>query len=196
MVAAERWVSCVERTRQHRLLESSDDDTLLCWARRGDTSALTELYRRTRPEVLVYAHALCRRHLRSVDLAEDMVAEATRKVLQAIANGVGPTTGFRQYLFTATRSVVFSQSRAVGATVLDEHNEPTVDGPEAAIDRWEVMAALDRLPARWRRILWCTGVQGYQPRELADQLGLSANNVAVLTHRARQALRDALLEAS
>jgi hypothetical protein len=49
------------------------------------------------------------------------------------------------------------------------------------------------LPERWRLALWKTEVEGVKPRDLADELGLSANATSALIYRAREGLREAYL---
>jgi len=72
--------------------------------------------------------------------------------------------------------------------------DPTT-GPEAAAHdaqrRARLRAAVLRLPLVPRQVLTLT-LEGLTPREIAEVLGVSENNVAVRLSRARRLLREAL----
>jgi len=53
--------------------------------------------------------------------------------------------------------------------------------------------AVGRLPARWRRALWLTEVEGREPEEMAALLGMDEAAAAALARRAREGLRLAYL---
>ena len=70
------------------------------------------------------------------------------------------------------------------------------DSPTLAqADRTLISEAFESLPDRWQAVLWHTAVEGRQPRELADMLGVSANAAAAMAYRAREKLRQAYLQA-
>jgi RNA polymerase sigma factor (sigma-70 family) len=172
-------------------LGTADDDTLLASAREGNGAALAELYRRHRLDALRYARRLSRRHL-GRDAADDILAEAVRKVLTALGGGRGPLTGFRAYLFTAIRTVTLTESR--NPTTLTEYGsvpDPVLHEPEHQSDAHMAMRALAQLPERWRRVLWTTKVDEIAPTHAGPMLGMRPNAVAALAMRARSALRIA-----
>jgi len=55
-----------------------------------------------------------------------------------------------------------------------------------------VRAAIDELPEHYRTVLLLRDIEGVDTREVADQLGITANAVKLRLHRARQALRTLL----
>jgi RNA polymerase sigma factor (sigma-70 family) len=185
----QRGHSYAARARRRHELRRADDEDLLRWARNGDTRAFAELYDRHRAAAHAYAQHLSRRH-RLDDGADDLVAEAIRKLLGAIDHGKGPLTGFRPYLFAGIRSVAFTRARSLAAS-LPAPDLAVADGIEGQVDAIVAAAALDALPERWQTVLWATQVLGYSPAEIAPVLGLTPNHVAVLTRRARAALRTA-----
>lgn len=184
-----RTPSALSGRRRHTL-RVADDDTLLGWARAGDSEAFGELYQRHARAAHDYARRLSLRHLRR-DAADDIVAEAIRKILEAIAHGVGPVHGFRSYLFISVRSVAYTQSRLPRASPLDAFDEVGVDPIDRRLDVMVAVDALHDLPRRWQQVLWATTVLGYQPSDLAPTAGLTTNNIAVLSRRARDGLRVA-----
>jgi RNA polymerase sigma factor (sigma-70 family) len=185
----ERAAATRRRPRQARWRDA-DDDTLLGWARDGDEHAFAELYQRHARAAHDYARRLSMRHLHR-DAADDLVAEAMRKILEAISGGSGPVQEFRRYLFTAVRSVAYTQSRLARTSPLDGSEDTGVDPVDGWLEALVAIDAFNDLPRRWQEVLWATSVLGYTPTDLAPAAGLSANNVAVLSRRARDGLRTA-----
>lgn len=137
--------------------------------------------------------------------AADAVAEAFARVFQAVKSGrLTEAAAFRAYLMTATRNASLDQLRRTGKT------RPTADddldvlptdstGPQAAIDgkgdAAMIAEAFRNLPERWRSVLWLTEVEGVATKDVAEQLGISANGAAQLAVRARAGLRERFLQA-
>jgi RNA polymerase sigma factor (sigma-70 family) len=175
-------------------LTDLSDLELVDATRAGDREAFAELWRRHARAGLTVARA-------HSDLdADDLVAEAYAKIYQAIANGNGPTSGFRAYLFTTVRSVAATWGRRSRETPIDDAD--TIEDPaftEAAgldaLDRSLTASAFRTLPTRWQEVLWYCEVERMKPAEVAPLLGMSANGVAALAYRAREGLRQAWIQA-
>lgn len=172
----------------------TDDDELVRAVRGGDHEAYGELFARH----AAVARRVATRAGRPGE-ADDVVSEVFAAVLVQIGAGRGPTESFRAYLLTGVRH------EAVRRAVLASRCEPVADleawCPMGASDEPpegddDLRAAYATLPARWRRTLWQLEVEGRHPRDLADELGLTANAVSALGYRARVALRAAYLERS
>jgi RNA polymerase sigma factor (sigma-70 family) len=137
--------------------------------------------------------------------AADAVAEAFARVFQAVKSGRLTDAGaFRAYLMTATRNASLDQMRKSGKTRPTAEEDLDVlpantTGPQAAIDGKgdaAMMAeAFRNLPERWRSVLWLTAVEGVATKDVATQLGISANGAAQLAVRARAGLRERYLQA-
>ena len=137
--------------------------------------------------------------------AADAVAEAFARVFQAVKAGrLTDATAFRAYLLTATRNAAMDTFRRGGKAKPasdDDLAQLPVDGagPAEAIDQSSdaamIAEAFRNLPERWRSILWLTEVEGVATKEVAEQLGLSANGAAQLAVRARAGLRERFLQA-
>ncbi len=169
------------------------DAELLVQARDGDEAALGELYVRHRPAGLRVA----RGYGRAAD-AEDLVNEAFERMLGALRNGRGPAEAFRPYLFVTIRRLAAGRRDGEHGS-LDELPDAVVaaeDGNDADVaERALVAAAFATLPDRWQTVLWHTAVEGRRPRDVARAVGMPANTVAVLAHRARERLRQRYLQA-
>ena len=135
----------------------------------------------------------------------DAVAEAFARVFQAVKSGrLTDPSAFRGYLMAATRNASLDTLRRAGKT------RPTADddldgvdlqltGPAEAItgagDAAMIAEAFRNLPERWRSVLWLTEVEGVATKDVAEQLGISANGAAQLAVRARAGLRERFLQA-
>ena len=136
--------------------------------------------------------------------AADAVAEAFARVFQAVKSGrLTDPSAFRGYLMAATRNASLDTLRRAGKA------RPTADddlegidlttGPQDAItgagDAAMIAEAFRNLPERWRSVLWLTEVEGVATKDVAEQLGISANGAAQLAVRARAGLRERFLQA-
>ncbi|NRQ51394.1 sigma-70 family RNA polymerase sigma factor [Aeromicrobium stalagmiti] len=173
-----------------------DDGDLLDLVRRGDTQAYAELYARH-----AYIAQRLARRLSRHDEVEDIVAQAFVNVLDLLKRGKGPDETFRGYLLTAVRNEAGARSKARhrGVVTEDEGVIDSVvelgDGRPDAFEISTVRAAYESLPPRWQAVIWELDVEGRRPHEVAERLGLGANAVSALVHRARSGLRDAYLQA-
>lgn len=180
--------------------EASSDPELIAGVRAGDTAAFGVLYERH----VDAARKVASMYSNSPTDVEDVVSESFSRVLRALQRGDGPDLAFRAYLFTIVRrtgmDVINKGNRTrprddmetfeTGLGYETGADEPTLDGFEHGM----VADAFRSLPERWQAVLWYTEVEKKSPREIAPLLGLSANGVAALSYRAREALRQAYLQ--
>ncbi|GAB3460006.1 hypothetical protein GCM10027570_44530 [Streptomonospora sediminis] len=172
------------------------DDELLARVRQGDTGAFEELYVRHADA----ARGLARQLVRSESEVDDAVAEAFARLLAVLGRGGGPADGFRPYLLTALRHVVYDRFRGEKRQVVTDDmekfdsGEPFVDPALAGLERSLIARAYLSLPERWQAVLWYTEIEGVKPAEAAPSLGMNPNSVAALAYRAREGLRQAYLQ--
>ena len=176
--------------------ETDADTDLLAAVRAGDTAAYGVLYQRHRGAARALAYGLVTDHAE----ADDLVAETFTKVFATLRAGRGPLVAFRAYLYTTLRHVCYHRARRDSRleftddlTRYDE-GEPFRDPALDRLERTYAAQAFRALPDRWRDVLWRTEVEGASPAEVAPQLGLTPNAVAVLAHRAREGLRRLYLQ--
>ena len=137
--------------------------------------------------------------------AADAVAEAFARVFQAVKAGrLTDAAAFRAYLLTATRNASLDTLRRSGKTKptadddldhIDLDATTPGDALEDAGNAAMIAEAFRNLPERWRSILWLTEVEGVATKDVAEQLGISANGAAQLAVRARAGLRERFLQA-
>jgi RNA polymerase sigma factor (sigma-70 family) len=180
--------------------EMSSDPELIAGVRAGDTAAFGVLYERH----VEAARKVASMYSNSATDVDDVVSEAFSRVLRALQRGDGPDLAFRAYLFTIVRRTGMDViNKGIRTRPRDDMetfesaigyetgaDEPTLDGFEHGM----VADAFRSLPERWQAVLWYTEVEKKSPREIAPLLGLSANGVAALSYRAREALRQAYLQ--
>ncbi len=180
--------------------EASSDPELIAGVRAGDTAAFGVLYERH----VDAARKVASMYSNSPTDVEDVVSEAFSRVLRALQRGDGPDLAFRAYLFTIVRRTGMDiinkgirtrprddmETFETGLGYETGADEPTLDGFEHGM----VADAFRSLPERWQAVLWYTEVEKKSPKEIAPLLGLSANGVAALSYRAREALRQAYLQ--
>lgn len=176
-------------------MQSLADDALLNLVRQGDGSAFAELYHRHAADALRYASRLSHRYLQR-DAGEDVLGEAVRKMLSAVDGGHGPEIGFRQYLFTAIRSVVIrTKDTLAREDVVDMLPDDELPAPEGDLDTMLLRTAFSSLPTRSRYLLWSSKVDGLPPHEIARLLQVPVAQVPTMTKRAREALQIAYVRA-
>lgn len=176
-----------------------DDQALLRRVRAGDPAAEQELYRAYAGVALRRASQLGAQHAD----AEDFVAEAFLRVLRQIRKGNGPDGPFGPYLYAALRNLAADahrgqRGRERPTDEMGAVSDRVASGPDPQDEietRLSIQAAMRRLPARWREILWRVHVEGHSPAALAAELGASTQSISALAYRARKALRCAYAEA-
>jgi|GEM_PF-4226850 len=162
-------------------------------ARAGDQHAFRELH-------AAYAHrarGLARRLVTNVADADDAVAHAFAATFVAIQRGGGPTSNFPAYLFSAVRNFVMQTARARAVRIVTAEwplgTEPVAPVADEHDPDHPVLAALERLPTRWREVLWAIDVDGVRTADLAERMSMTPNALAALTLRARRGLREAVV---
>ena len=180
--------------------EQSSDAELIAGVRAGESAAFGVLYERHGPA----AKRVASMYSAVASDVDDVVSEAFARVLKALQEGGGPDLAFRAYLFTVVRrtglDLIKKGKRTRPAEDMESHDaaigyepasdEPTLDSFEQGV----VADAFKSLPERWQTVLWYTEIEKKSPAEVAPLLGLSANGVAALAYRAREALRQAYLQ--
>lgn len=171
----------------------NSDEQLVTRARRGDSNAAAELWRRHAGA----GHAFAAAYTRTYE-ASDLVAEAFAKILAAIRRGGGPDGPFRPYLYVTIKTTAISWHRLHRNERLTEDLDVADDRighlPDG-VDGGTAMSALRSLPADWQEVLWSVDVEGVAPTEIAAALGLSPNAVSARLYRAREGLRQAWITA-
>ena len=91
------------------------------------------------------------------------------------------------------------QRRTLGERVADAREIPGRDlNPEQALERWEmvnlVRAAIGTLPLHYREVVIIRDIEGLSREDAASALGIDLSTMKTRLHRAREQLRETLLQ--
>ena len=183
----------------------ADEAALLEGLRRGDRSACTCLLRRFAPQL----YRLALRLVRDADEAEDVLQEGLIQACAHVGSFEG-RSGLGSWLHRIVRNAALMRLRRKQPETVDL--QAVLDGarggaPEALIDRaaepseaalaGEVRDAIERalfaLPDGLRAAFVLRDIEGLSTREAAAALGIAEPALKVRLHRARFALRRALV---
>lgn len=171
------------------------------------TPAEPDAMRRARFEALFrVAYEPLQRYVRrraAPDVADDLVAEALTAVWRRLDDVPDDDRALAWCIGVARRCLANhrrSDGRR-GRLVERLAAQPPSDVPAAVedsiggpVDDPQLMRALERLSADERELVQLWAWEGFEPREIAEVMGLSANAVSIRLHRLRRRLADDLNE--
>ncbi|MEV6282772.1 sigma-70 family RNA polymerase sigma factor [Kribbella sp. NPDC051770] len=164
--------------------------------RRGDSSALHEMYRKYSAPMFVIALKLLGRR----DLAADAVQRAFVQAWQA-ADRFDVSRELQPWLYAITRRAaidVYRRERRSSETLPlePEHLDRVISVEGVTMDEtwriWQVRRALDELPADERDVLRLAYHEGMSQSEVAQRLGIALGTVKSRTARAQRRLAERL----
>lgn len=159
-------------------------------AQTGDPAALDRLLRRCQPDIRRYARRNC-----LMGDVDDAVQE-TLMILSRRVQSLRVLVAFSSWLFTIVRRECQRlERRVLGVEHLDEQKAEhwlAVRSVEGL--RLDLARALESLPPHYREIILLRDFEERSIRELAQQLALTPTAVKSRLHRARQLMRDYLVE--
>lgn len=177
------------------------DPGLLRQARHGDMDAHGALYRQY--SVPVYTLAL--RMLGRVDLAEEVVQDTFVELIHALPEyrGEAPFGSWLKRIAASKALMRLRRERGSPVVAAAATDDGEIDWPDPAmLDQGEraqrlaeIDAALGRLPAVGRAVLWLHDVEGWTHREIAVAMQRTTSFSKSQLSRARARMRQ-LLEAS
>jgi RNA polymerase sigma-70 factor (ECF subfamily) len=188
--------------RNAKAMEEPDLESLVERARGRDAEALGEIYRRYVRRVF----GLCRCMLESRESAEDATSRVFLKLQRSMTSYDG-SIPFARWLLKVTGNQCIDSLRRQerqaievedAAAVVDRAStEPSPLGVViSSEERTQVRDAIAKLPQNYRVPLVLRYYSELSYDEIAQQLGLQRNNVAVLIFRAKQELRRTLAHRS
>ena len=167
------------------------DAALAASAADGDTGAFEMLVRRHYAAVWRIAFLSVREEMAAEELTQDTFLRA----YGALAGWRGDSS-LRTWLATICRRLCIDRARLKRPETVTEPDLESAAGStsetEALADRFDLRAALDRLPADDREAFLLVHHYGYSSFETATLLGVPASTVRSRVGRARQRLADAL----
>ena len=158
----------------------------------GDTQALRPLFDRWKLPMLSYFY----RSLGSRADAEDLTLQVFERVHRA-AGRFRPEARFSTWLFAIARGELLHELRRRRRKPLEPVAPEDLADIGVPCDRTaeteeHLLAALQELPERQRSAVLLAAAGELDHAAIAGALGVSVNNLNVILHRARQALRERL----
>ncbi len=144
----------------------------------------------------IYRHCLFRVY--NADRAEELVQDTFMKTWSYLAEGK-EIDNLRAFLYKVANNLVIDHSRKRKEDSLEKvlaaapQLEPSYSGTaelETAVAYQEAMEVIQSLPPDERDILIMRFVDDLDPREIAEILGITANNASVKINRALTLLRS------
>lgn len=174
-------------------MQAVTDEQLIRWVANGDSSCLATLFERHHKGVYRFCLQMTRNRTHSEDLVQDVFIRVLRKAAAYRGDG-----SFKAWLYHIARNVALDHLRSTqrAGAAFDE----TQDAAEAADTRsaeqvasgrelvGQVAAALARLPAAAREIIWLGRFEFDSYEELGVALGCNPGAARVRMHRAMQLL--------
>jgi RNA polymerase sigma factor (sigma-70 family) len=137
----------------------------------------------------------CMVKVSNVDLAEDMTQEVFTRFWKSLREKKN-ITNTRAFLYTIANNLAKDWYKKKKSESLDVHLEAGLApvskdlNPEVLSEYNEVLTAMSDMEERDRQVLYLRFVEGFEPREIAEMLGETANVVSVRINRAMTKLRD------
>ena len=148
-----------------------------------------------------YADALFRHcffRIHDHEHAKDLVQETYMKTWNYLAED-GTIDNFRAFLYRTMNNLIIDAYRKHHTDSLDQLLEGGFDvaGEDAEhlrnkAEAKEIIALFDQLNEEEKTVLTLRFVDGWEPKEIAAHLGISANVVSVRIHRALSEVRSLL----
>lgn len=130
------------------------------------------------------------------EVAKDIMHDTFTKTWEYVAKG-NAIENWRAFLFRTAHNLIIDYYRRKKSDSLDALTEDTGFTPvsedtdaETAAEVARVHAALSKIPDEYRAPLQLRFVEGMQPKEIAEVLGLNVNVVSVRIHRGIAKLQD------
>lgn len=159
-------------------------------ARRGSQRAFDAIFRTYQPGLLRYLRTV------SPDLSADIAGATWESVASSLGRFQGDGADFRRWLFTIARRRLVDEVRRSSRRQLRIAEAENVPGVDAELDQPDWAAqVLRQIPTRQADVVGLRVIGGLSVEETARLLGISRENVRVLSHRGLNAIRRILSDA-
>ncbi len=173
---------------------ASKEQELLRLASQLDVQALAEIYDRYSPVLYRYAMRL----LNDPTLAEDCVAEAFARFLNALQKGQGPRDRLRAYLYRIAHNWIVDSYRDHQQTSeLNEtlqYEEVLEEEATKRIRQKQIREVIHHLTPNQQKVIALKYLEDWSNEEIAQLLHKSVGAVKSIQHHALVSLQKLLLE--
>lgn len=166
-------------------------ETLVERCRNNDSKAQYALYEMLSPKML----GVCRRYVKSIEEAEEVLSNGFVKVLTKINDyrGDGPFEGWvRRIMVRESINYIRYQKNIFVETDPDWLPEEGHSPINESIEADALMQMVDELPTGYRTVFNLYAIEGYQHKEIGDMLNISENTSKSQLSKARKYLQERL----
>jgi len=173
---------------------SSDEESLIARAQRGDTGAFETLYHANANRLFTLCLRMTGDRARATELLQDVFVRIWERLGTYRGDAAFSTWAHRLAVNTILESERKDARREARVTY-DER--PDIGGPSDGIDtRIDLDTAMAKLTPALRRVFVLHDMEGYQHNEIARMTGTAEGTLRAQLHHARQRLIEVLREAS
>ncbi|MEM9141556.1 MAG: RNA polymerase sigma factor [Bacteroidota bacterium] len=170
----------------------SNEKQLIKKAIQGHREAQERLYTRYAPKML----GVCRRYIKDLQFAEDVMVNGFVKVFQGLGNfgHKGSFEGWiRRIMVRESISFLRKQQFVVYDDAVYKKNvQIDFSSSTADLDTEYIQELIDALPEGYRMVFVLYAVEGYKHWEIAEMLGISQNTSKSQLYKARKVLQEKL----
>ncbi len=169
------------------------DQKLVKQCRKGDGKAQRELYEKFAPQML----SVCRRYVRSLEDAEEVLSNAFIKIFQKIDqySGQGSLGGWiRRIMVNEALNYIRYQKNLFVEIETENHSELSHSTFADQLDADHLLAMIAELPLGYRTVFNLYAIEGYAHKEIGEMLGISENTSKSQLSKARKHLQERLGE--
>lgn len=199
---AKRQITCIEAAKRDLPV---GDHVLVEQVKAGQTQSYGELVRRYQDRIFNTCWRICGH----VEDARDLTQEAFLKAYESL-DGYRQESGFYTWIFRVATNLAISHRRSSGRkrALLDGQADRARSQAEALLRRVEqgveagetpndmsarAAAMLQMLDDEQRAVVVLRDIEGFDYQQIGEILGLPTGTVKSRLHRARMALREAIL---
>lgn len=169
------------------------DQKLVKQCRKGDRKAQRQLYDKYAPQML----SVCRRYVRSLEDAEEVLSNAFIKVFNKIDqySGEGALGGWiRRIIINESLNFIRYQKNLFVEVEEENHKDFSTTDFQDQMDADYLLAMIGQLPLGYRTVFNLYGIEGYSHQEIGEMLGISENTSKSQLSKARKHLQQRLGE--
>lgn len=156
---------------------------------KGDAKGQRELYERFAPQML----SLCRRYVRSLEDAEEVLSNAFVKVFRKIDQykGDGPLGGWvHRIMVNESLNFIRYQKNLFVEVEEENHSSFSHQDVQEEIDVEHLMTMINELPLGYRTVFNLYAIEGYAHKEIGEMLGIAENTSKSQLSKARKHLQE------
>lgn len=169
------------------------EEKLIQQCRRGNAKAQRELYDKYASGML----SVCRRYVRTIEDAEEVLSNAFIKVFGKIDqfNGTGSIGGWIKRIMV-NESLNYIRYQKNWFVEIEEENHTSFSHQNLSneLDAEHLMNLIDELPLGYKTVFNLYAIEGYSHKEIGDMLGISDNTSKSQLSKARKSLQQKLGE--